>query len=268
MEEVRAYYNEKARYYESPFDSLCFRVLDAVTWKYLEPYVPTNPNSLVLDAGGGTGRWAIPIARKGCNVVLLDATEGMLRVAAEKIRREDLQDKIAIEKGDITKIGHTDRSFDMIFCEQALFLFKRPNILMKEMRRVLKKDARLIISAQNRYAQCLASLSENPREEDVSKMLRLLLREECSTMTKDRKVKIYTWTPDEFRTLLERNGFHIEKIIGKGTTMPLRISKEAFMKKDYAENLFRKILKFELSICEKPDALALAGHLQAVARNS
>ena len=122
---------------------------------------------------------------------------------------------------------------------------------MKEMRRVLKKGARLVISAQNRYAQCLASLSENPREEDIDRMLRILLCEEYSTMTKDHKVKIYTWTPDEFRTLLERNGFHVEKIIGKGTTMPLRISKEAFMKKDYAQNLFQKILKFELSISRK-----------------
>lgn len=96
-------------------------------------------------------------------------------------------------------------------------------------------------------------------------MLRLLQREDYSAMTKDGKVKIYTWTPDEFRTLLERSGFRVEKIVGKGTTMPLRISKEVFMKKGYAEDMFQRVLKFELAVCEKPDALALAGHLQAIA---
>ncbi len=266
MEEARAYYNEKARNYDSPFDCLGFRVLDAITWKYLEPYLPKTVNSLVLDAGGGTGRWAILIAGKGCSVVLVDAAEEMLKVAAEKTRKEGLQHMIAIEKGDITKLGHKDQSFDMILCEQAMFLFKKPEHLIKEMRRVLKRGAWLIISAQNRYVQCLASLSENPKTENADRALKLLLREDYSTMTKDREVKIYTWTPNEFRTLLERNGFRTEKIVGKGTTMPLRISTEVFMKKEYTDDLFEKILQFELAICEKPDALALAGHLQAIAR--
>jgi hypothetical protein len=47
--------------------------------------------------------------------------------------------------------------------------------------------------------------------------------------------------------------------------MPLRVSKDLFMRKDYSEALFKKILEFELALCEKTDALALAGHLQAIA---
>lgn len=54
------------------------------------------------------------------------------------------------------------------------------------------------------------------------------------------------------------------KDIGKGVTMPLRISKELFMKKDYSEDLLNKILQFGLALCEKTDALALAGHMQAI----
>ena len=84
-------------------------------------------------------------------------------------------------------------------------------------------------------------------------------------MTKRGKVRIYTWTPNEFRTLLEKKGFQVEKIVGKGVTMPLRISKELFVKKEYSEDLFNKILQFELALCEKTDALALTGHMQAIA---
>lgn len=51
------------------FGTLYFKVYDAVTWKYIAPYVPTDPDALVLDAGGGTGRWATRIADKGCRVV-------------------------------------------------------------------------------------------------------------------------------------------------------------------------------------------------------
>lgn len=79
-------------------------------------------------------------------------------------------------------------------------------------------------------------------------------------MTKDDKVKVYTWTPEEIQAILERNGLHVEKIIGKLATMPLRIKPETYLKKKYAENLFNKVLRFEFVLCEKRDALALAGH--------
>jgi hypothetical protein len=70
-------------------------------------------------------------------------------------------------------------------------------------------------------------------------------------MTENGKVRIYTWTPDEFRTLLERNQLKVERIVGKRITMPLRIKKETYIRKDYPEDPFNKILKFELAICER-----------------
>jgi len=243
---------------------LYYKIYDAITWKYIEPYVPIEPNALVLDAGGGTGRWAIQMARKGCKVVLVDISERMLKIAAEKVTKEELQNIITIKEGDITKTGYADETFDMILCEHALFLFKEPDIVIKELKRILKRKARLIVSVHNRYVQSLVSLPEKPSLDKVDDALNILLRKRYGSMTENGKVKIYTWTPDEFRTMLERNGLRVEKIVGKGVTMPLRISKELFMKKKYPDDLFNKLLQFELALCEKPDALALAGHLQAI----
>jgi ubiquinone/menaquinone biosynthesis C-methylase UbiE len=243
---------------------LYYRIYDAITWKYIEPYVPKDPDALVLDGGGGTGRWTIRMARKGCKVVLVDISEGMLRIAAEKVKKEGLQNKVIIKEGDITKTGYADETFDMILCEHALFLFKEPDNVIKELKRILKRKAPLIISVHNRYVQSLVSLPEKPNLDKIDDALSIILRKRYGSMTKNGKVKIYTWTPDEFRTMLERNGLHVEKIVGKGITMPLRISKELFMKKDYLGDLFNKLLQFELALCEKPDALALAGHLQAI----
>jgi len=127
-----------------------------VTWKFLEPYVPVEPDALILDAGGGTGRWSIRMARKGCRVVLLDASEGMLRVAARRVEDEGLQRRVIVKKGDIAEGGFGDETFDMVLCEHALFLFEEPDVVLRELRRVLKKKCRLIISAQNRlFSLCL-----------------------------------------------------------------------------------------------------------------
>jgi len=66
--------------------------------------------------------------------------------------------------------------------------------------------------------------------------------------------------------MLQEAGFQVEKIIGKVVTMPLRIRKETYTRSDYPQDLHEKILEFELAMCERPDALGLAGHFQAIAR--
>ncbi len=270
MTGAELYYDEKSSTYDNIFDIVYFRIYDVITWRYLEPYVPSHPEGLVLDAGGGTGRWAIRMARKGCRVVLLDNSEGMLRIAKEKVQKEGLQRRIAIEKGDIQKLKHEDEIYDLVLCEHTLFALEAPAIAVKEFARVLKEKSPLIISAHNLYVQLLMHLpvKEIPQPEKLDEVHNILHRRKYDTMAKSGKVRIHTWTPDEFRNLLEANGFKIEKIIGKGVTMPLRMTEEVYMKKQCPQDLLDKITQLELALCERPDALALAGHLQAIARKA
>jgi ubiquinone/menaquinone biosynthesis C-methylase UbiE len=263
MEEIEDYFDEISESYDEVFAALYFRVYDAVTWRYLEPYVPAESDAVVLDAGGGTARWAIRMAEKGCKVVLMDSSEKMLRAAAEKVEAKGLQARITLQKGDITNTGYADETFDMVLCEHALFLFKEPDVAIRELKRVLKKNAALVVSAQNRYVQALSSIAGKPRVDNVERAFKVLVNQEHECMTKDGKVKIYTWTPQEFREMLERNGLRVEKIVGKVATMPLRVRQKFFMEKKHPKELFNQLLQFELALWEKPDALALAGHLQA-----
>lgn len=265
MATIESYYDKKSPNYDAGFDTLLFKVYDAITWRYLEPYVPSSPNALVLDAGGGTGRWAVRMARKGCRVVLLDISDGMLNVAREKTTSEGLQHLINIKKGDIRKLTYSEEAFDMVLCEHALFLFKDQDLIIKELVRVLKKKAPIVISAQNRYVQSLAHLPDDPIPEKVVQALNILSGVEHDAMTPDGSVEINSLTPNEFHTLLERNGLRIEKIICKGVTTPLRFAPQFVMKKEYSKEVFDKILQLELAFCERQDALALAAHLQAIA---
>ena len=268
MSNIESYYNKKSADYDKVFDTLYFKVYDEITWRYLEPYVPSSSDALVLDAGGGTGRWSLRMARKGCKLVLLDISEGMLNVAKRMIEKEGLQSRIVVEKGDLRALKRADETFDMVFCEHALFLLDEPDAAVKEFARVLKKQAPLVISAHNLYVQLLLHLPSNemPTFEKLDEVLHLMLRERYDAMTKDSDApRIHTWTPQEFHSLLERNGLSVQKIIGKGVTMPLRFREEVFMRRECPDDLFHKILELELALCERPDALALAGHLQAIA---
>jgi len=258
MQSIRKYYNEQSKTYDEPHETLYFKVYDAITWKYTEPYVPTNPQSLVLDAGGGTGWWSIPIAKKGCKVVLLDISEGMLKQAREKINEEKLQDRVIVKKGNVLDLDFPDETFDLVFCEHTLFLFPEPDRVVKELTRVLKKNSTIVISAQNKYPLALIYLPDDP------KTAMELISEQY--YHKLRNIQVYTITPNEFREILQANELRVEKMVGKGITMPIRIQPNLFYTNDYSDEFFNKILQIELALCERSDILGLAGHLQAIAQ--
>jgi ubiquinone/menaquinone biosynthesis C-methylase UbiE len=268
MGAVEDYYDRKSASYGSIRRMLVFRVYDAITWKYLEPYVPTNADSLVLDAGGGNGRWTIPMAKRGCKVVLVDLSEGMLDVASRKVADEGLQSRIEIRKGDIRKLDYPNETFDLVFSDHTLFLFDEPDEVISELVRVLKSKGLLILSAQNRLVQTLAHLPDDPttNPEILQKAYKVLHRQEHSMLSQEPPIKIHTLTPDEFRNILERNGLNVERTVCKGATTPLRLSPQFIMKTDSPEEMVSSVLKLELAFSESPDAVALGGHIQAIAR--
>jgi ubiquinone/menaquinone biosynthesis C-methylase UbiE len=83
MDKVAAHHDRWAETYDSDYFS-GMSLYHRVTWDNIRRFLPDHPGALVLDAGGGTGIWAVEVARQGCRVVLLDASEGMLEKARQK----------------------------------------------------------------------------------------------------------------------------------------------------------------------------------------
>lgn len=253
---MKKYYNEKAPTYDPESELFYFRVYDTVTWRYTEPYVPKDSGAQVLDAAGGTGKWTILIAKCGPRVVLVDISDEMLEVARNKITQQSLQNRVTVQKGDVRRLNFPEETFDMVFCDHALCFIREQKEALRELVRVLKTNHPLIVSGQNRYVLALSLI------QDMDFAFKILSNEAQFLMR--GLLKVYPLAPDEFRRLLEENGVKIEKIIGKGVTMPLVIPTQRFYTKDYTPEFLEKVLKIEFTLCEKPDALALAGHLQAV----
>ena len=73
---------EWRRLAQDPYHTLEFRV----NMHYIREHLP--PGGIVLDAGGGPGRYAIDLCRAGYKVVLLDASSGCIATAKEKLAAE------------------------------------------------------------------------------------------------------------------------------------------------------------------------------------
>ena len=101
----------------------------------------------VLDVGCGTGIVAREIAsRLGATgrVTGVDLSPNMLAVASAAADREGLT--IEWRKGNAEQLPFDDRMFDLVLCQFALMFFADKTAALTEMRRVVTKSGRVLIT--------------------------------------------------------------------------------------------------------------------------
>ncbi len=102
-----------------------------------------NEKMRILDIGTGTGFLALLLAELGHEVVGIDLSEGMLRVAREKARKLGI--KIEFELGDAENLPFDDESFDATICRHVLWTLPNPQKAIIEWCRVIKPGGKIVI---------------------------------------------------------------------------------------------------------------------------
>ena len=104
----------------------------------------------ILDAGGGTGFYSIPLAARGHEVVILDLSKNMLKMAESKARRLGVAKRVKVLLGDMESIEQPDESFDVVLCHLALCHVDSPSKALSEFSRVLRRDGILSLIVENK----------------------------------------------------------------------------------------------------------------------
>ena len=105
-----------------------------------------NEGDAVLDCGSGTGTTGIMAARKvgqSGKVTLFDLSEDMLSVAREKVVRENLQERVVYQTGDMVLLPFDDDSFDVVLSTYSLCPIYEPVKAALELYRVTKPGGKL-----------------------------------------------------------------------------------------------------------------------------
>lgn len=66
---------------------------------------PGAPQARVLDVGGGSGAWAVPLALEGCQVTVVDTSPNALAVLQRRAREADVADRVTALQGDVDALG-------------------------------------------------------------------------------------------------------------------------------------------------------------------
>lgn len=110
----------------------------------------------VLDVAAGTGTLtrlaAKPVGPRG-RVVGLDLNSDMLDVA-RTIPRESISAPIEWREGDVSAVPFDDGSFDFVFCAFGLMFFPDRVGALKEMRRVLRQNGRVVLMVWGSMSKC------------------------------------------------------------------------------------------------------------------
>jgi ubiquinone/menaquinone biosynthesis C-methylase UbiE len=131
------------------------------TWRFLDQFPPET--GLILDAGGGPGRYTIDLARKNYEVVLLDLTPDNLERAKHEITKTGISDRVkSIVEGTITDLSiYEDNTFDAVLCTGGplshVFPISARQKALSELVRVAKKGAPIFVSVMSKYGVLLAT---------------------------------------------------------------------------------------------------------------
>ena len=102
----------------------------------------------ILDIGSGTGVVAFEAAAASTpdgQIIGVDLSEGMLRLAESKRRERGLDRKVRFVKGDVEALEFADSAFDRVLLLFAIMHFPNPEIALAQMHRVLRPGGKLVI---------------------------------------------------------------------------------------------------------------------------
>lgn len=255
---VITYYQRTAQDYDKEYDMPYWKELyDKLTWRMIEPYLPKA--GVILDAGGGTGKWAIPMAEKGLRVVTYDVSQQMLDVAVGKIRERHLEKMIQTKVGDICSLGFPDSYFDFVLAEgDPISYCDDPDKAVEELSRVLKPGCFISAGVDSLFALVRVTLRS---KQDLDGAMKIL--DEKRFYSEHAGFHFWAFTPGDLRALFEKHGLETLKIIGK----PVLYSKEMeSMLKDSVKA--KKLLDIELMLCEQESMAGCGGHLHILARKT
>ena len=268
IEHIKALFDQISQDYEEVYlQSLEPRVFGYVTGKHLQQFLPADKNAVILDAGGGTGRWTRPLAKMGYQVVLCDISSGMLAEAEKKLREENLLDKVEIRVEDIAALSFENKRFDLVMCEDGPFsITPDTEKAAKELVRVLKRGGIIWTGGVGRYPVVLQELKTDPEN-----ALKLAQGGQNYVQYKGAPARIFT--PQELEGLFKKNGVTIERMYGYRIATqffpPGYAEKDGRMVKtgpSYSESFINKIAEIELLLSEDPSLLGMADYIQIVGR--
>lgn len=241
--------------------------LDNTSLIFLKRYLPKK--GLVLDAGGGPGRYTIELAKLGYDVVLFDLVKGHLELAKKQITKYKLNSHVKeIIEGSITDLScFEDNSFDAVLCTGGPLSHINPESDRKkaisELIRVAKKDAPIFASVMGKYGVLLTTPFGWPNEVSLKKHFERIVFEGNDYMWSG-KGYCHFFTSKELEELFLQNKVTLITKVGlEGLNVDTKTTNNFAKKYPQA---WKNWLAIHEKICTEPFVVDASGHMMIIVK--
>jgi SAM-dependent methyltransferase len=237
-------------------------VRTAVVWDYLRDVLDRlgagQGGLRVLDAGGGSGGFAVPLAQLGHDVTVVDPSPDSLAALERRAAETDTQPRIHAMQGDAAGLPSlvAADSFDLVLCHSVLEVVDDPAEALRALAQALRVGGVVSVLAANRTAAVLGRVAAGR----LAEARHVLDDPHGVSGTGDPLLRRFTL--DELELLLGAAGLHVQTVHGvrifADTVPPALLDGDAQAADD--------LLALERAAAERPDYLALATQLHLLAR--
>lgn len=222
-ERHRRFWNRYGHREEKRGRSAEMQLYHLLIWQELENYLPATGR--VLDAGAGPGRYSLPLAVRGLEVVHLDISPVMVELAQARAAVRGLTN-ITFTTGEIENLPYPDLSFDLVLCLDApLSYTPSPTRAVAELARVAR--GYIVASVVNRNGQLPLGVG---LESWLTKCLRYTREfwqtglwtpppflERLPGIRHQVLPPLYAFAPEEIAHLFQAAGCRVEKLMAPGS---------------------------------------------------
>ena len=233
---------------------------------FLEKYLPGQ--GLVLDAGGGPGRYTMELAQQGYQMVLLDMTPANLLFAKRQMRRKKLQANIQefVEASIVDLSQFPDESFDAVIClggplSHILDANQRTQAV-SELLRVARKDAPVCVSVIGRLSLLISELIFFQHE--IEMPLFTQIRDSGDYEGDSGFTACHFFLPEEFRAAFELPNLEILEMAGLEGISTHHSRQLNLLAKN--PERWKIWLETHLQTCTHPSVVGISEHMLIVCR--
>lgn len=210
------------------FDNIAFRYdflnhllsmgIDKIWRRRAIRLLKSIPSPRILDIATGTGDLALAALKlKPSEIVGLDISKEMLKVAQVKVDKRELSSTIKLIHGDSENIPFPDNSFDAITVAFGVRNFENLNRGLSEMSRVLKPGGKVVILE-------FSNPTQFPVKQIYGFYFKYVLPFWGGLFSKDKAA--YTYLPESVRAFPEGKQFELVMVNAK--LKPLKSLKQTF----------------------------------------
>lgn len=116
----------------------------------------SNGAARIVDIGGGTGGFAVPLAQLGHRVEVIDPSPDALAALDRRAREADVADRVTGQQGDLADLATLVDEADLVLCHGVLDVVDDPAAGLATIASVLRPGGHLSLLVAQRHAAVVA----------------------------------------------------------------------------------------------------------------